>query len=90
MASQIRLEFIGEGFGEILRAEGTQNLVRNVTEEIGAKANENNSRGGEGFRTSVEQSGRYKNRRWVGFVSTTDKKSVIAETEDGALSRAVL
>lgn len=90
MASQIRLEFIGEGFGEILRSEGTQNLVRNVTEEIGAKANEKNSRGGEGFRTSVEQSGRYKNRRWVGFVSTTDKKSVIAETEDGALSRAVL
>ncbi len=90
MASQIRLEFIGEGFGEILRSEGTQNLVRNVTEEIGARANENNSRGGVGFRNSVEQSGRYKNRRWVGFVSTTDKQSKIAEIEDGALSRAVL
>jgi len=86
----IRLEFIGEGFGEILRSEGTRDLVQQVTDEIGNKANGNNVRGGEGFRTSVEQSGRYKNRRWVGFVSTTDKKSVTAETEDGALTRAIL
>lgn len=90
MASSMRLEFIGEGFGEILRSEETRELVQGVTEEIGGKANGNNFRGGEGFRTSVEQSGRYKNRRWVGFVSTTDKKSVTAETEDGALTRAVL
>jgi len=86
----VRIEFIGEGFGEILRSEGTRELVSQVTEEIGNKANGNNTRGGEGFRTSVEQSGRYKNRRWVGFVSTTDKKSVTAETEDGALTRAIL
>lgn len=89
MASEIRIEFIGEGFGETLRSEGTRELVQTVTDEIGNKANANNSRGGEGFRTSVEQSGRYKNRRWVGFVSTTDKNSVIAETEDGALTGAV-
>lgn len=85
-----RLKFIGEGFGEILRSEGTRELVTQVTEEIGAKANANNARGGEGYRTSVEQSKKYKNRRWVGFVKTTDKKSVVAETEDGALTRAVL
>lgn len=89
MASEVRIEFIGEGFGEILRSEGTKELVQSITEEIGNKANANNSRGGEGYRTSVEQSGRYKNRRWVGFVSSTDKQSVIAETEDGALTRAV-
>ena len=89
MASEVRIEFIGEGFGEILRSEGTRELVQTITDDIGNKANANNSQGGEGFRTSVEQSGRYKNRRWVGFVSTTDKKSVIAETEDGALTRAV-
>lgn len=89
MASEVRIEFIGEGFGEILRSEGTKELVQTITEEIGSKANANNSRGGEGYRTSVEQSGRYKNRRWVGFVSSTDKQSVIAETEDGALTRAV-
>ncbi len=89
MANAVRIEFIGEGFGEILRSEGTRELVQTVTEDIGNKANANNARGGEGYRTSVEQSGRYKNRRWVGFVSTTDKKSVKAETEDGALTRAV-
>lgn len=90
MSKTVRIEFIGEGFGEILRSEGARELVTNVTEEIGEKANANNSRGGEGFRTSVEQSGRYKNRRWVGFVSTTDKQSRIAESEDGALTRAIL
>lgn len=90
MKSSVRIEFIGEGFGDILRSDGTRELVSQVTEDIGNKANGNNTRGGEGFRTSVEQSGRYKNRRWVGFVSTTDKKSVTAETEDGALTRAVL
>ena len=88
MAS-VRIEFIGEGFGEILRSDGTRELVQQVTEDIGLKANDNNTRGGEGFKTSVEQSGRYKNRRWVGFVSTTDKESVTAETEDGALTRAI-
>lgn len=90
MASEIRIEFIGEGFGEILRSEGTRNLVQDTVDRIGDKANANNTRGGEGFRKSVEQSTRYKNRRWVGFVSTTDQKSVIAETEDGALTGAIL
>jgi hypothetical protein len=89
MKDVVRIEFVGEGFGEILRSDGTRDLVQSVTDEIGANANANNSRGGTGFRTSVEQSGRFKNRRWIGFVSTTDKNSVIAETEDGALSRAI-
>lgn len=88
--AEVQIEFIGEGFGEILRSEGTRELVQQVTEDIGNKANARNSFGGEGFRTSVEQSGRYKNKRWVGFVSTTDKKSIQAETEDGALSGAIL
>lgn len=90
MASSVRIEFIGEGFGEIMRSEGTRELVQEVTDGIADKANANNNRGGEGFRKSVEPSGRYKNRRWVGFVSTTDKESVAAETEDGALTGAIL
>ena len=58
MASEIRIEFIGEGFGEILRSEGTRNLVQDTVDRIGDKANANNTRGGEGFRKSVEQSTR--------------------------------
>ena len=90
MASEIRIEFIGEGFGEILRSEGTRELVQSEVDRIGDKANANNTRGGKGFSKSVEQSARYKNRRWVGFVTTTDAKSVEAETEDGALTGAIL
>lgn len=86
--ADIKIEFIGEAFGEILRSDEVRSEVEDVTEGIYERANANNTRGGEGFRMSVEQSGRFKNRRWVGFVSTTDKNSVIAETEDGALTRA--
>ena len=86
----VRIEFVGEGFAEILRSEGTRELVQGITDNIANKANANNARGGKGFSKSVEPSARFKNRRWVGFVSTTDKESVIAETEDGALTGAIL
>lgn len=84
-----RIEFVGEAFGELLRSEEVKGVVEETTKGIHDRANANNHRGGEGFKMSVEPSGRFKNRRWVGFVSTTDKKSVIAETEDGALTRAI-
>ena len=90
MASEIRIEFIGEGFGEILRSDGTRSLVQETADQICDRANANNSRGGKGFTKSVEQSARYKNRRWIGWVTTADKKAIEAETEDGALTRAVL
>lgn len=89
MKDIVRIEFNGEAFGELLRSEEVRETVTEVTQGIHDRANANNHRGGEGFRMSVEPSGRFKNRRWVGFVSTTDKKSVIAETEDGALTRAI-
>ena len=89
MDNIVRIEFVGEAFGELLRSEEVRGTVEGVTQGIYDRANSNNNRGGEGFRMSVEPSGRFKNRRWVGFVSTTDRQSVIAETEDGALTRAI-
>lgn len=88
MATSIRLEFISEGFKEILESDGVHDLVQETAEGICDKANGNNVRGGEGFTTSVIH-GSYGGGRWVGFVKTTDKQSEIAEAEDKALTGAV-
>lgn len=84
-----RLVFNSEGFREILMSDGVHDLVEETANEICDRANANNTRGGEGFTTSVIQ-GNYGGGRWIGFVKSTDKQSAIAESEDQALSGAVL
>lgn len=88
MASETRLVFNSDGFRELLLSEGVKDLVSTAAEEIQNKADANNTRGGEGFRSTV-QVGDYGGGRWIGFVSTTDKASEIAESEDKALTRAI-
>lgn len=82
------IEFVNDGFKAILSSDGCREAVESVTQEIADKANANNARGGTGFDSKVEFGTRAQ--RFVGFVHTTDKNSEIAESEDGALSRAVL
>lgn len=82
------IEFINDGFKAILASDGCREAVETATQEIADKANANNSRGGTGFETKVEFGSRAQ--RFVGFVHTTDKNSEIAESEDGALTRALL
>lgn len=88
MASETRLVFNSDGFRELLLSEGVKDLVSTAAEEIQNKADANNTRGGEGFRSTVQVGG-YGGGRWIGFVSTTDKASEIAESEDKALTRAI-
>ena len=83
-----RIVFNSEGFREILLSEGCHNLVTSVTEEIADKANANNDRGGEGFRSSTQVGG-YGGGRWIGFVTATDNKAAAAQSEDQALTRAL-
>lgn len=84
MAEKIRLEFNSQGFAQILASEGCHELVQKQAEIIADKANANS--GLDSFRaTSVKASTRY-----IGFASTTDKKSLAAESEDKALTRAIL
>ena len=82
------IEFNNDGFKEILRSDGCRELIEQTTDEIADKANARNTRGGSGFASKVEFGG--KAQRYVGFVYTTDKNSEIAESEDGALSGAIL
>jgi len=88
MSSQMRIEFNSAGFREILLSDGVKTLVEETANGIRDRANANNTRGGEGFE-SHSMVGGYGGGRWVAFVSTTDRDSMIAEAEDKALSRAV-
>lgn len=88
MAQQIRLEFISDGFREILMSGEVQALVSSTTESIQAKANANLTEESEGFKAKTWQGG-YGGGRWIGTVSTTDHESMVAESENKALSKAV-
>ncbi len=84
----VRIVFNSEGFRQVLLSQGCHDVVTEVTEEIKDRANSNNARGGEGFRASTQVGG-YGGGRWIGFVSTTDKNTMIAESEDKALTGAL-
>lgn len=92
MASQIRLEFISDGFKEILTGASVQSVINEATQKIQAQANANASGelddDSEGF-SARTWLGNYGGGRWVGSVSTTDHSTMVAEAENKALSRAV-
>ena len=92
MAKQIRLEFLSEGFKEILTGAGVQSVVSETTQKIQAQANANAAgeldENSEGFSARTWLGG-FGGGRWVGSVSTTDHSTMVAEAENKALSRAV-
>ena len=94
MSGSLRIDkWIDKGFEEILSSAGTQGVIASATDSICANANANNTRGGKGFASSTRlgTAGKgWKVTRALGFVYTTDRKSIIAEAEDKALSRAVM
>lgn len=86
--NETRIVFNSEGFREILLSEGVRNIVTSTAEEIRTNADANNTRGGEGFKASVQVGG-FGGGRWVGFVTAADNNASIAEAEDQALTRAI-
>lgn len=89
MANKVEIEFISEGFEQILTSAGTMSAVQSATNEIRTRANANNTRGGTGFYSGTRIGRAYGSQRALGFVYTTDRKSAEAEAEDKALSGAV-
>lgn len=83
----VEIKFNSPGFAEVLSSPGAHSLVSSATNMIAERANGNNYRGGEGFKSSVFLGG--SAGRWIGVVSTTDRESRIAEAEDKALSRSL-
>lgn len=86
--ADVQIEFISAGFKAILESDGVKELVEDQAKAIADRANGNNDRGGSGFVASSKLGG-YGGGRWVAFVSTTDKSSMLAESEDKALTRAI-
>jgi len=83
MANETRIEFISEGFRQILFSDGCQEVVKEVAEEIADRANANG--GVDTFEATTVKAP----TRWIGFASTTDKTSLAAESEEKALTRAL-
>jgi hypothetical protein len=88
MAKETRIVFNSAGFRDILLSDGVRDVVTNTAEEIKEKANANNTRGGNGFTANIQVGG-YGGGRWVGFVTASDNKASLAESEDQALTRAL-
>lgn len=84
---EIRIQFISEGFRQILLSGGTQDLVQTTADEIKARA-DSAAPDSEGFEAHTWQGG-YGGGRWIGSVTTTDRASRLAEAEHNALSGAV-
>lgn len=85
----VEIKWIHEGFEAILCSSGVMGAVKSATEGIESRANAKNHRGGEGFKSATRVGRAFGSQRCLGFVFTTDRKSMIAESEDKALSRAV-
>lgn len=81
-----RIVFNSPGFKAILNTDGAHKVVQDAAESIAEKANSNY--GGDGFAVTTKVGG-YGGGRWIAFVSSTDKDSLKAESEDSALTRAL-
>lgn len=82
-----KIQFVDQGFKDILNSSGCQNVVYQNTKRISDEANGNNKRGGDGFTYKVIKGSKAK--RYIGFVYSQDIESTTAESEDKALTRAV-
>lgn len=80
MASKTKLQFIDKGFQDILSSDGTKSCIESVTNRIQTRA-------GKGFEGDVSYYG--QGHRWMGFVHTTDSKSMKNESENKTLTKAV-
>lgn len=91
--SEIKLQFISEGFRQILLSNEVHDVVQSATDEIANRANANLMTDSEGYEGDVLESPRmsaYGNGgRWVGFVRATDAEAMADEAENKSLSRAV-
>lgn len=86
--SGIHWDWDHDGFKAILEGKGTEGLVKAKADEICARANANNVRGGKGFGVKTEMS-EYGRGRVVAVVHAEDYRAMIAESEDKALTKAI-
>ena len=79
------IEFNSDGFDALLGSDAVQEMIQGYTDEIKAKADAYIVGDSEGFKADVRTVG----VRPVGLVGTTDMATMIAESEQKALTKAV-
>ena len=89
MGKQVKIKFNSKAFEEILCSSGVADICAQEGAMIESRANANNKHGGEGFVMDEKTGKAYGSKRHIVLVHTTDHKSMVAEAEDKALSRAV-
>ena len=82
-----KIEFISQGFKDILYSPGTKELIQNIADEIRDRANQDMP-SGEGFSSKV-YSGGYGGGRYIGSVKTDDDAAALEESENMTLTKAV-
>lgn len=80
MASKTKLTFIDKGFRDILSSAGTKSVIDETANRIALNA-------GAGYEANSSYYG--QGHRWIGFVHTTDTKSMRDEAEHKTLTKAV-
>ena len=87
--TEIKITFNSDGFRQILNGAGVKQEVTRAAEKIQAQANANlHSEHTQGFAVKTWRGG-YGGGRWIASVMTTDHATMVAQSEDKALSRAV-
>lgn len=82
MATKIRLEFLNEGFQQVINSSHVRSLVESTAQDVAARA-------GDGFEVTPVAMNFGGSPRPGATIRTTDDESRKAEAERKALSRAV-
>ena len=85
-----RIEFNSDGFAAFLKSDGVRSLIEGHTNAVKGRADAYIAGESQGFNSSVKEAHSPKyGGRWVGTVGTSDRATVIAESENKALTKAV-
>lgn len=80
MAKKTKIEFIDQGFRDVLGSDGCKTKLEEVASEIANRA-------GDGFEPHVKYYG--PGHRYIGFVNATTYEALKNESENKVLSGAV-
>ena len=88
MASQVNINFISDGFRQILTSDGVRSLVEETAKGIQSRANAKAPTDSDGFEVTTMVGG-YGGGRWVSRVQAADYKAAEAEAEDKILTGSI-
>lgn len=90
MATEVKVDFNPKGFEQILTSDAARALCEQAGTRIRARANAAVGSKSRGFGLHSQNVYAYGSMRNMTFVYTTDRESIIAESEKKALSGAML